>query len=241
LHGAWTDSGQWQSLLPLLATHYHCLAPDLLGFGESCRLKSTAYSIALEVDCLAALLRSLRITSACFIGHSLGAWIAARYALTYPDQVSSLVLLEPEGLPVLPGRWRRYRRWSHPIMGLGLSIARPVARLINPAGWRQTYQFHQQLRHHQAACRLLFRRRSTALKAEQIMAGALSLPLWLVQGEQASAISQALSQAYLDQMPAAQLLTTTGGDDLPESAPTVLAQVLSKLPLTGKPFRAQPG
>jgi haloalkane dehalogenase len=55
LHGAWNDSSQWLKVMELLSQDAHCLAPDLLGFGESDR-PNIHYSIDLQVDCLAKFL-----------------------------------------------------------------------------------------------------------------------------------------------------------------------------------------
>jgi len=53
----------------LLATFYHCLAPDLLGFGESLRDGKTPYSVALQVEMLHSWLSALR-HRAISTGHS---------------------------------------------------------------------------------------------------------------------------------------------------------------------------
>ena len=36
------------------------------------------------------------------VGHSLGGYLSARYAIAYPDRVEKLVLLSPVGVPELP-------------------------------------------------------------------------------------------------------------------------------------------
>ena len=69
LHGSWHDSTQWLPLMQAMATVYHCLAPDLLGFGESLRDGKTPYSVALQVDMLHSWLSALR-HRAISTGHS---------------------------------------------------------------------------------------------------------------------------------------------------------------------------
>jgi pimeloyl-ACP methyl ester carboxylesterase len=80
LHGAWWTGEQWDKVVPHLSRDYHCVVPDLLGFGESGRPK-THYSIQLEVECLAAYLRFLRIKRCVMVADGLGAWVAAAFAL----------------------------------------------------------------------------------------------------------------------------------------------------------------
>lgn len=92
LHGSWAESSQWVPLMEVLLPRFHCLAPDLLGFGESTVLPRTAYSVALQVNGLAEFLAGVRSPAVIFVADSLGAWVATRYALRYPDQVRGLVV-----------------------------------------------------------------------------------------------------------------------------------------------------
>ncbi|MBA3923667.1 MAG: alpha/beta fold hydrolase, partial [Nostocaceae cyanobacterium] len=97
LHGSWQDSGQWVAVMDYLRQDHHCFAPDLLGFGDS-EHPQIHYSIDFEVECLAEYLEALKLRHVYLVGHSLGAWVAASYALKYPDQIGGLVLLAPEGV-----------------------------------------------------------------------------------------------------------------------------------------------
>ncbi|MEB3290252.1 MAG: alpha/beta fold hydrolase [Leptolyngbya sp.] len=165
LHGSWQDSGQWLPVMEAMAADYHSLAPDLIGFGESA---STApvHSVALEVEALHTLLQALRISRCVLVGHSLGAWVALRYAQNYPQQVRGLVLVEPEGWanPQTAQRWR-LDRW----------LVSPISPLITLAAWlggkgrQRTWQRRRHLlRQSPAACQMLFRRRLADIVAEQV-------------------------------------------------------------------------
>jgi pimeloyl-ACP methyl ester carboxylesterase len=98
LHGNWSDSSQWQGLMAELASECHCLAPDLLGFGESSRPRRLPYSITLEVDCLRAWLTGVRSQSLIFVAEGLGAWVATPNAIQYPEHVRGHVVHKPEGV-----------------------------------------------------------------------------------------------------------------------------------------------
>jgi pimeloyl-ACP methyl ester carboxylesterase len=175
LHGSWHDSTQWLPVIQELATGYHCLAPDLVGFGESSRA-STPHSIALEVEALQGLLTALRIHQCRLVGHSLGAWVALQYALSYPSQVQGLVLIEPEGWAHQhpPGHWRLDRWLTAPLATLLLSATAP---LLAGLGWKTQVnrwrRRQQTLRQSPAACQILFRRRAAAIAAEHISPQAL--------------------------------------------------------------------
>ena len=39
------------------------------------------------------------------LGHSTGGYIAAQYAMQYPEKITRVVLMSPVGLPARPGAW----------------------------------------------------------------------------------------------------------------------------------------
>jgi pimeloyl-ACP methyl ester carboxylesterase len=203
LHGAWTSSSEWLPMIQVLSAHYHCIAPDLLGFGDSEWSPKVPYSVALEVDCLAEYLDALKLQDVYLIGHSVGAWVAARYALQYPDQIKGLVLINPEGVmpEALPKRWG-WARWlvgRPPVMVWGLRSLLPLARLMgHHASILQLLQLRQQLLRSPAACRLLFNRRSAEIRAEQMDKDLAQLltPTLLLQGEDDRTLTAILTQAY---------------------------------------------
>ncbi len=167
LHGSWHDSGQWLPVMQTLATEYHCLVPDLIGFGESAST-ATVHSVDLEVEALYTLLQALRISRCVLVGHSLGAWVALRYAQHYPNQVRGVAVVEPEGLVgAKTSRWRLDRWLVNP-----LSPLVPVMTLASWLGGKGKFRALQRRRHTlrqaPAACQMLFRRRPADIAAEQI-------------------------------------------------------------------------
>ncbi len=171
LHGSWHTSSQWLPVIHHLAPAYHCLAPDLLGFGESSRLKTTL-SIALEVHALYDLLAALRIHHCVLVAHSLGAWVALQYALHHPQQVRELALMQPEGLAAqnARARWRLERWLTRPLSPLPWLLS-ASAPLLSRLGWKtqaNVWQRYQLLRQSPAACQLLFQRRAAAIAAELV-------------------------------------------------------------------------
>lgn len=207
LHGSWHDSSQWSALMPLLGSYYHCLAPDLLGFGES-QAVFPAYSIELQVETLALFLDTLRIQRCYLIGHSLGAWVAGRYALRYPHQVQGLVVIAPEGVsvPALAHRWRSQRwlaRRVSPFTTL-LQLGSPIIRVLGGRQWLQQIQAQrQQLLTFPATCQTLFGRRAAAIQAEEITTLPDHLPLLALESSTPSPTEATLSQAYRALIPGA--------------------------------------
>lgn len=185
LHGSWHDSGQWLPIMQALATTYHCLTPDLIGFGESVST-ATTHSVDLEVEALHTLLQALRISHCVLVGHSLGAWVALRYALHYPDQVRGLVVVEPEGLvsPQAARRWRLDRWLVSPLSPLGplMTLGAPILSWLGGKGRLRTWQRRRHtLRQAPAACQILFRRRPGEIAAERIDPSHLPNPEAILQ------------------------------------------------------------
>lgn len=204
LHGSWHDSTQWLPLMQHLASRYHCLAPDLLGFGESRRAGKTPYSVALQVEVLHSLLSALRVHRCRLVADSLGAWVAGQYALTYPDRVQSLAVLAPEGVSDrdLAGRWRRDRWLVAPWSPLPL-----VLPWLGQAPWVQALRDRIQcLRQSPAACQMLFQRRTAAIEGEQLNSGlgTLNLPTLVLEAASADPVAHRLTQAWLHLLPSAQ-------------------------------------
>lgn len=96
LHGLGGSSQVWQFNIGPLAEKYHVFVPDQIGFGKSDK-PLVNYRIRTYVDFLDQFCKQLMITRPTLIGNSMGGWIAAIYAATYPDRVDKLVLADAAG------------------------------------------------------------------------------------------------------------------------------------------------
>jgi pimeloyl-ACP methyl ester carboxylesterase len=70
----------WEFTAPSLAEHFHVIAPDWLGFGESAKVFSFDDMRALRVRHIAQLLKILGVEKAHFIGNSMGGGLLAGVA-----------------------------------------------------------------------------------------------------------------------------------------------------------------
>jgi pimeloyl-ACP methyl ester carboxylesterase len=70
----------WEFTAPALAEHFHVVAPDWLGFGESAKIFSFDDMRALRVRHITALSKTLGIDRAHFIGNSMGGGMLASVA-----------------------------------------------------------------------------------------------------------------------------------------------------------------
>lgn len=93
LGGNWTN---WSLNIGPLVANYHVLALDQIGFGKSDK-PLINYSVATYVDFLDQFCKQLKIEHASLVGVSLGGWIAASYAIAFPNKVDRLVLVDAAG------------------------------------------------------------------------------------------------------------------------------------------------
>lgn len=93
--GAMGSAFAFRRVAPLLVGSGHrALVVEPLGLGGSSRPESADYSLTAQADRLGALLDTLRIESAVFVGQALGASIALRVACRRPERVLAVVSLD---------------------------------------------------------------------------------------------------------------------------------------------------
>jgi pimeloyl-ACP methyl ester carboxylesterase len=98
VHGFGGDKDNWSMIAPYLTRDYRVIAPDLPGFGENERSADLPYDIAAQTRRLKQFADALGLDRPHVGGNSMGGWIALRYALDYPDALSSLILLNNAGV-----------------------------------------------------------------------------------------------------------------------------------------------
>lgn len=119
LHGFPQFSYEYRHLIPALArAGYRAVAPDMRGFGETSRpTRIEDYALQTLGDDVAALVDALGERKAHVLGHEWGGIVAAEAALSHPDRVDRLILVN--GPPAITlGRaihhsWRQRIRSSY--------------------------------------------------------------------------------------------------------------------------------
>lgn len=109
VHGNYASSRWWAPQLERLPFSVRGFAPDLRGCGgQEGHTQSSNGVDGLSVrdlaDDLKQFVDALHLKHPILVGHSLGGVIVTEYAVTYPDQVGGLVLVDsgpPDGLPLL--------------------------------------------------------------------------------------------------------------------------------------------
>lgn len=110
LPGLFGSSYGYRHVMELLdSAGYRAVGVEPLGMGTSARPEDADYSLAAQADRLAAVLDTLAIRQAVFVGHSLGSSIALRVAYRNPELVRGIVSLE--GGAAESAATAGFRRW----------------------------------------------------------------------------------------------------------------------------------
>lgn len=94
LHYFGGSSESWTEVIAPLSKDYHCVAPDLRGFGASSDF-AESYTIEDYADDVEKLIALLKIENFVLIGHSMGGKFALSLAARNPKGLRSLILLAP--------------------------------------------------------------------------------------------------------------------------------------------------
>ena len=92
LHGISSGSGSWVKQLQDLSHHFHVIAWDAPGYGQSDRLAVEHPNAKDYARRLKGMLDGLGLSKVILVGHSLGAMQAAAFNALYPDVVEALVI-----------------------------------------------------------------------------------------------------------------------------------------------------
>jgi pimeloyl-ACP methyl ester carboxylesterase len=94
LGGVWQN---WLLNIPAFMGSHRCVALDLPGFGQS-ELPAREVSIQEYARVVDTVCRQLGVEDPVVVGNSMGGFVTAELALTYPTRVAKLVLVSAAGL-----------------------------------------------------------------------------------------------------------------------------------------------
>lgn len=94
LHGLADHALVWSSLGDYLSEHYHIVAPDMRGHGESSK-PDRGYTFTDAIADLEALMEHLGWSDAHVLGHSWTGKVALIWARQHPQRLRSMILVDP--------------------------------------------------------------------------------------------------------------------------------------------------
>ena len=116
LHGNPTSSYLWRDVIPYVAPLGRCIAPDLIGMGDSAKLSDSrrdAYRYVQHRHYLDELLKVLDVREqVTLVGHDWGAVLAFDWSVRYADSVKAIAYMEAI---VTPLTWEDWPAAARPV------------------------------------------------------------------------------------------------------------------------------
>jgi 2-hydroxymuconate-semialdehyde hydrolase len=110
LHGSGpgaTGLSNWEAVLKDMGDEYHCLAPDVIGFGDSTHPDPPPQGLApftqVRIDTIIGLLDQLGLEKVSVVGNSMGGMWSLGVVRQAPERVEKIVLMGSGGSPIPPG------------------------------------------------------------------------------------------------------------------------------------------
>lgn len=106
LHGNPTSSYLWRNVIPHVEGLARCLAPDLIGMGDSGKAPDGAYRFLDHARYLDAWFEALELTdNITLVGHDWGGALAFHWACRHRDRVKGIVYIETIVKPLTWDEW----------------------------------------------------------------------------------------------------------------------------------------
>jgi haloalkane dehalogenase len=95
LHGNPTSSYLWRNIIPYLNNHRRCLAPDLVGMGQSGKSPTKAYRFVDHARYVDAWFETLDLTNnITLVLHDWGSALGFYRAFRHPEQIKAIAYME---------------------------------------------------------------------------------------------------------------------------------------------------
>jgi haloalkane dehalogenase len=126
LHGNPTSSYLWRNITPHISPHMRCIAPDLIGFGDSDK-PDIPYRVEDHARYLQAFIEALQLNDVVLILHDWGSALGLDWARRHPARIRGLALMEflrpvPTWLDLEPQAYQFLKAFRDPVMGRKLII-----------------------------------------------------------------------------------------------------------------------
>jgi haloalkane dehalogenase len=106
LHGNPTSSYLWRNIIPHVEGDARCLAPDLVGMGQSGKAPAGAYRFVDHARYLDAWLDAMNLArDVTLVVHDWGSALGFHWARRHPDRVAGLVYMEAIVRPLTWAEW----------------------------------------------------------------------------------------------------------------------------------------
>jgi spore coat protein A, manganese oxidase len=107
LHGCPFSSHIWRTTIWELKSHFRCIAPDLLGLGDTDTKPNADWALPAQAAMVMGLLERLGLTRLHVVAHDHGGAVAQILAAEHPQVIDRLVLVNVEAFDNWPSRDER--------------------------------------------------------------------------------------------------------------------------------------
>jgi pimeloyl-ACP methyl ester carboxylesterase len=237
LHGFGSSLQTWDTWTKDLRSEYRVISVDLPGFGLTGEDPSGIYTDRRSVEVLEAFLKKLQIPKVVMVGNSMGGKFAWQFAAQYPEQVSKLVLISPDGyaspgigygkkteIPAIANLYCYF--FSKPFLAMNLEPAYADPKTLNDGLLNRYYDLMLAPGVRGA---ILARMQQTVLQDPVPSLSRIQIPTLLMWGEKDSFIPISNSEDYLNVMPNAKRVILPNIGHLPQEEQTQVGlQVLKE-------------
>lgn len=208
LHGLGSTGEEWDLVVPGLSARHRCIVPDVRGHGRSDK-PAGAYSVPLFARDIAALCDQLGLASLHVVGLSMGGMIAFQLAVSRPDLVRSLVIIN-SGPEMVPRTWRAALAVAQRLAVVTLFGPRRFASMLGPRLFPRPEQAARRIAFEETVAandRSAYRRATFGLIGWSVLdrLGEVVCPV-LVLGSERDYTSVAAKQLYVDRLGDARLV-----------------------------------
>lgn len=251
LHGFPSSSRMFETLIPLLATRYHLIAPDYPGFGQSDAPPPSQYTYTFDhlAQTTNALLEQLKINRYSLYLQDYGAPVGYRIMLAHPERVQALVIQNANAYEEgLGAKWKLIAQYwadpkAHPEVPVAFTSLEgakvrhaggsPNPERYNPEAWLEEFAFLSRPGQREIQVPLLYDYRTNvaAYPAWQAWLRQHKPPTLVVWGRYDSSFISPGGEAYKRDVPDAEIhLLDAGHFALDEKVDEIASLMLEFLP-----------
>ncbi len=254
IHGSNASLHTWEPWVTRLQSEYRIITLDLPGHGLTGANPNGRYDMESYVDVVDQVMQQLGVPHAILAGNSMGGGVSWNYALSHPEKVDALVLVDAAGAPSAKSR----------NMPIGFRIARmpgvsALAEVITPRSMfeaslktsvydpgfatPQMVDRYWELNRYpgnRAATLARFAQMTQARAATPARLAAIKVPVLIMWGQEDNLIPVAAAQWFHKALPTSQLIIypKVGHipmEEIPDQSAEDVKRWLADLPLAATP------
>lgn len=211
-HGLLMDSSMFAPQVAALKSRYRCIAWDERGHGQTASGVCAPFSYYDSADDLAALLGHLGIKQAVLVGMSQGGYLSLRCALTHPEVVRALILIDTQAMTEdaakMPGYQAMLQGWA--ANGLSDQTAAIIESIILGEQWPGAAVWRAKWKKIAVADLLQSFQTLGARDDISDQIGRIAVPTLVLHGDSDHAIELARAKAMADGIANARLVLVPG-------------------------------